>query len=244
VDKNIYEYMLQVEKEHFWFVGRRRILKLVLDGILPPGRESAILELGCGTGGNIDLLSSYGDYFGLEPFPDAAQAAALRSGAKIIRGDLPDNIPFRGETFDLVAMLDVLEHLDDDAKALEAARSLLKPGGCALITVPAFMHLWSAHDRAHHHRRRYRRLEVARLVAQAGFKLERATYFNTFLYPLVATTRLAGRVTGREKGNGDLFMPNPVANRALTAIFSSEAACLGALDFPFGVSILAVGRRM
>ena len=240
MDPSFYREMAAVEDRHWWFEGRRRILAAVLDRLASgPGAE--VLEVGCGTGGNLPMLARYGRLHACEPEAGARAMAEARGLATVAPGGLPHDLPFGEKPFDLIALLDVLEHVAADEASLAALHDRLKPGGTLLITVPAYMFLWSVHDEVNHHVRRYTRAELVRKLRAAGFRVRHATYFNTILFPVIAAVRLVGRVAG--KGGSDLGLPGDVANRLLTRIFASERHVVSRLALPFGVSILAVAER-
>src|ERR1019366_7290057 len=152
-DPSLYPRMAAVEDSHWWFASRRMICERMLDGLrLPPG--VAILEPGCGTGGNFAMLAARGKLYAMDADRSALKFAASRGLAQLAEGSLPGHIPFGKMLFDLVVMTDVLEHLDHDAGSLRALHTRLVPGGSILLTVPALQWLWSEHDVTHHHRRR------------------------------------------------------------------------------------------
>jgi SAM-dependent methyltransferase len=241
VNPEIYQYMSQVEESHWWFLARRAIIAKLVAGLQLPG-NAKILDAGCGTGGNLAMLSSFGEVEATE-LDDRAREIALAKGvALVVPGQLPDGLPFKEPRYDLVALLDVLEHVTDDEAALKSLAQLLKPAGHILITAPAFPSLWSGHDEVHHHHRRYRLKELEGKVRTAGMEVVYSSYFNTLLFPLVAASRLYGRLR-KGRGGSDLVMPNPLVNRILYAVFSSERAMLGRFRLPFGVSALVVARK-
>jgi SAM-dependent methyltransferase len=240
MDRAVYENMRRVEQHHWWFRGRREILSDQLRGLnLPAGAR--ILEVGCGTGGNLKMLARFGAVTGLEPDEPSRAYAQETAGVPVLGGFLPGPLPALGAPFDLIAALDVIEHLEDDRGSVIALAKLLKPGGRMLTTVPAHPWMWSGHDVAHHHRRRYRKADYLELFAAAGLRVVRASYFNTLLFPPIALVRLAK--PGREGGGGDDATPAGPLNRLLTAIFGFEARLLRAGDLPFGVSLLVVAEK-
>jgi SAM-dependent methyltransferase len=167
--------------------------------------------------------------------------ARQRGICPVKKGALPDAVAFM-ETFDLVCLLDVLEHIDDDRASLRAVFDLLGTNGRMLLTVPACKFLWSAHDRALHHKRRYRKSELVAKVVEAGFRLDYVTYFNTFLFPVVAMVRLLHNLLG-SRVDTDVALPAQGLNLVLQKIFAAEKALLPQLRLPFGVSLLLVARR-
>lgn len=239
MEREIYDRMRALEQSHWWFTARRVILDAEIER-LEPGPE--ILEVGCGTGGNLAMLSRFGHVQGLEP-DDASRAyAASRTGVEVKGGLLPGGLPAFDRPFDLIAAFDVIEHVEDDAGAVAALAKLLAPGGRMIATVPAYAWMWSSHDEHHHHKRRYTRAAFRRLLERAGLKVRRATYFNALLFPPIAAVRLL-RILLRRSGGDDDALPSPPVNRLLAAIFAFEKRLLRLTDIPFGVSILAIAER-
>lgn len=239
MDARIYAEMAALEERHWWFAARRKILGKMLASLRLPA-DAQILEAGCGTGGNLDMLARHGRVYGMETNAQALEFAAAKGTATIAAGRLPAPIPFSDQKFDLIALLDVLEHLDEDAAALDALRARLKPGGWLLLTVPAYPFLWSRHDELHHHKRRYVAGGLRGVIEGAGYRVQYLSYFNTWLFPMIAAARLAGAGSGH---SGDLAMPNRFINALLTKIFASERLLLGRIALPFGVSLLALARN-
>lgn len=241
MDAAYYAEYAAAEDAHWWFVARRRILERVLDGLSLPA-DASILEAGCGTGGNLAMLARHGRLRAFEIDDGARVMANKRRVTDVAAGALPEPIPFEGERFDLIAMLDVLEHVEDDRGALVNLRKRLKPGGRLLLTVPAYMFLWSRHDEINHHQRRYTRGPLVRLVQETGYHVRHASYFNTLLFPLVLGVRTLNNLLGRDEGS-DLAMPSPPVNKLLTRVFASERHLVPRAALPFGVSILLVARK-
>jgi len=205
-----------------------------------PGSGGRLAELGCGSGGMLEALGRFGTAVGVETDP-ALRARARERGLDVRPGALPDPIPLAAGGWDAVCLFDVLEHVDEEAGALATCRRLLAPGGRLFVTVPAYAWLWSRHDEMLGHRRRYTTGRLRRAAEEAGFAVERLTYFNTLLAPPIMAARLV-RAALRRPGH-DLERPAPLVNRALAACFAAEARLLGWLSPPFGISILLVARR-
>ena len=241
MDRQIYDRMRAAEQSHWWFTARREILFSEISR-LPLPRPAQVLEVGCGTGGNLEMLSRFGSVCAIEPDDESRLYAAERSGLNIQPGLLPAGLPAFAQAFDLVAAFDVVEHVEDDAGAVAALGRLLRPGGLVITTVPAHQWMWSAHDEHHHHKRRYSLAGYRALFQQAGLTLRRATYFNTLLFPPIAAVRVLRGVAG-SKGGDDESQPPAVLNRLLHKTFAAEKTLLKVGDLPFGVSILAVAER-
>jgi len=245
MDPSLYPRMAEVEDAHWWFASRRAIVDHILDRLDLPA-DAAILEPGCGTGGNFAILARRGHLFALEADESAIGFARARGLAQVERGALPDQIPFGERRFDLILMTDVLEHLDDEAGALRALRARLRPGGWLLMTVPAMNWLWSDHDVTHHHRRRYGANELGTLVRGAGLDVTYLSYYNFMLFPIIAGARILQRLQQRNRvdvnGRHDLTMPSPPMNAILRRIFSSERHLIGRARVPLGVSLIVVAR--
>jgi SAM-dependent methyltransferase len=238
----LYRQMRDVEDHHWWFQGRRRIVATLL-GSLDLPVNAKILDLGCGTGGNLEILSGFGSVTGVEMDGTAAELARERGSATVLSGYLPDHLPAELGRFDCVTLLDVLEHIELDAQSLETIHRLLAPGGRVLITVPAFKFLWGPHDEAHHHKRRYRGNALQSLLQGAGFKVVKLSYYNTWLFPPAALVRLVRKLIPGGEAGLEVELPPSWLNHTLEAIFASERHVLTRTCFPFGVSLLAVGEK-
>ncbi|AGW89120.1 methyltransferase [Ralstonia pickettii DTP0602] len=237
-----YLEMAETEACHWWFRGRREIVATILSGLALP-RNASILEIGAGTGGNLEMLSRFGNVSAVEMDGTALRLAREKAlGACDIRsGRCPDDMPFAEHSFDLVCLLDCLEHIADDAGSLDCAARMLKPGGAVLITVPAYQWLWSAHDVFLHHQRRYSRRSLHALATRCGMRVQRMSYFNTLLFPLAVVARISDRLSGNQKAMGAGLPPHPV-NHALHRLFSSERHWLARGSLPFGISLMAIMR--
>jgi SAM-dependent methyltransferase len=241
MEPEIYHKTAQSEESHWWFVGRRRILNDILKSLALPD-NAHILEVGCGTGGNLTLLARYGRVYGMELDATAREYALRRQVGPIHPGRLPAEIPFDGELFNLLVLTDVLEHVDQDDLSLRYLFNRLQSGGYLLLTVPAFQGLWSRHDDLHHHRRRYNRGRLRAILVDAGFEVLLLSYLNTWLFPVIAALRLYGKFLGKAKMD-DLAMPPPKINQLLAGIFASEGKVIKLIRLPFGVSLLALARK-
>lgn len=236
--RETYHVERSVSQDHWWFRGRRRILtRLLKDLGLPP--DARILDAGCGTGANTPALAAYGRVFGADASPVPLM---LRDDGRAVMARL-ETLPFADGSFDLVAALDLLEHLDDDvAGARELGRVLAPTAGWLLVFVPAFEQLWGLQDDVSDHRRRYTASSLRSLLTRAGLRVQRLSYFNTALFFPILAARLAMRVV-RPPVFTENNLTTPVLNRLLGAIFGAEASVLARADLPIGVSLLALAQR-
>jgi SAM-dependent methyltransferase len=239
----LYRQMRDLEDRHWWFRGRRRIVADVL-GRLGLQRPARMLDLGCGTGGNLAMLAGFGAVTGVEHDAQAVALAAGRGVAPVVRGSLPHGLPEGLAPIDCAAMLDVLEHIEEDRASLGAVHALLSPGGYLVLTVPAFAFLWGPHDVEHHHKRRYRAPALRKLLEDAGFSVDKLSYYNAWLFPPVALVRLVRKVIPGGESGADEALPPGWLNGMLERLFASERHVLRYARFPFGVSLLAVARRL
>ena len=239
MDRDVYARMDALEEQHWWFAARREIIASMIRSILPRGEtRMRILEAGCGSGGNIGMLQSFGSVEAFEFDDIARETAAEKSGLEIAPGALPHDLPYGDDSFDLIGIFDVLEHVEQDVESLEALAARLAPGGKILVTVPAFPSLWSEHDVTHHHFRRYTRDSLKESAAKAGLKVSYASYYNFFLFPVAVATRALKRLTGRK--TPDDALPGAPVNGILKRIFGFERHLLGRMSLPVGLSLVAV----
>ena len=237
MDRSIYDAMAAHDSSHWWYVARRDVLRDLIAREIAPPRGARILEVGCGTGHNLAMLSEFGTVEGHE-LDDAARAVATARFGSVGDARLPELPGVAEQSYDLVAILDVLEHVEDDVAALESLARRLRPGGKLLVTVPQYPWLWSGHDVANHHFRRYTKATLRAAVASAGLRLDLLTSFNSLLFPLAAADRVRARITKRE-GSDDAQPAAPV-NALFRAVFGLERHLIGRLPMPPGVSLAAV----
>jgi SAM-dependent methyltransferase len=242
MERSVYRRLDQLEGRHWWFCARRQILKAVIERFAPRREGLRLLEAGCGTGGNLRMLSQFGQLDAFELDSEAREIARGKLPIDIKNGMLPDGIPFAPGRYDIVAAFDVIEHVEQDVESLRRLKEQLAPGGRLVMTVPALPWLWSRHDATHHHFRRYTRSGLEAALVLAGLKPVKISYFNTLLFPLIAAVRLVKKVLGHE-GAGDDTMPSPAVNEILKRIFGLESRLVGRIPLPLGVSLLAVAER-
>lgn len=238
MERVVYDRMAELDERHWWYRARREILASLIERRIALRPDARILEIGCGTGHNLAMLRRFGRVDGIEIDGAARAIASRRLGHAVMDSPLPELPGVPDRTYDLIAALDVIEHVEGDVAALSSIAGKLRPGGRILITVPAFPFLWSAHDEVNHHKRRYTRRSLRRLVGEAGLRLEMLSWFNSLLFPLAVAARLAGRVTGKEDSD-DRLPPKPV-NAVFETLFGLERYAIGRLPFPPGVSLVAI----
>ena len=244
MQQHTYAIMDRVEDSHWWFVGRRAILESFLKGMVEnlskPDSGLRILDVGCGTGANLEMLSAFGKAEGVDVSDDALEFCR-RKGLTVEKG-LAEKLPYQDGTFDVTTALDVVEHLDDDIAGLKEMHRVTKSGGYSLIFVPAFMWLWGVQDDVSNHRIRYTKTQIVDRLNKAGYEVERATYANfTFFAPILGGRTLM-KITGikpESENNVNISALNGVFGK----LFSAERHILKNFDFPFGVSIVVVARK-
>jgi SAM-dependent methyltransferase len=240
VDRAEYRAMLALDDQHWWYRGRRQVLRAVLDGLeLSP--SSRLLDAGSGSGRTLDELARYGTVAGVELNPMGVEAARERGHPEVAAAPV-EAIPHPDASFDAITCLDVLEHTSDDVVSLRELLRVARPGGFLVITVPAYPRLWSRHDEVNAHRRRYTRRSLREAARVAGWSVERITSFNAvYLIPATAV-RLARRRKSADAGS-ELALTPPALNRVLELPLRAEASLIArGFSLPAGLSLLAVLR--
>jgi ubiquinone/menaquinone biosynthesis C-methylase UbiE len=257
-----FDRMFAIEETHWWYRGRRDLVRMALDRHAPKARPLQVLDVACATGMSFRFLKDYGQIRGIDISDETIRYCGMRGIDRIVKADAM-KLPFAPASYDVVLALDAFEHFDDDLAAMRETWRVLKPGGVLIATVPAFMSLWSPHDDAYHHKRRYRRAQFRQRLQAAGFVVERVSYSTMTLFIPVFLLRRWRRLreggttgapaphaasSGKEKEQvqvaSDFAVPFPRPVEALaSAITSAEVALERHLDLPFGVSLLAVLRK-
>lgn len=240
MDRIVYDRMAAHDSTHWWYRARRDILAdyLARYGAVP--KDARILEIGCGTGHNLPMLGAFGEVDAIEIDPAAAAIASERLGKPVGSSPLPDLTGVEPGSYDLIAVLDVVEHIEDDVGALKAMARVLKPGGKILITVPAHQWMWSAHDTVNHHKRRYSKGTLLAALEKAGLKWRKLRWFNSLLFPVAVAARFAGKLMGKD--DSDDSPPPALLNKAFETIFGLERHLLGRLPMPPGLSIIVIAE--
>jgi SAM-dependent methyltransferase len=234
--------MIAVDERHWWYRGRREIVRVELDR-LPLPADAQVLDAGCGSGRTLQDLERYGAVRGIELNEEAAEVARGRRHGEVLIGRL-EEMPYPDATFDLVTCLDVIEHTPDDRVALAEVGRVTKPGGWLLVTVPAYQGLWSPHDEANHHYRRYSRQMLRSAATGAGWRVDRMTSFNSVLLAPAAAVRIAQRKRLVNSANGTLHLGPAWVNAVMEQPLRAEARWLRrGRTLPAGLSLLAVLQR-
>lgn len=238
--RSAYQEHYEVEDRHWWFNGRWAVVQALLSKVSLPA-DPLILDAGCGTGGNLRRYSTLGRVEGVEPMPDAVELCRQRGFEAVTEAGLED-LPLEDARYDLVAATDVLEHIEAEREALRELRRVTAPNGVLLLTVPAYMWLWTPEDDNLHHKRRYTLPRLREAVESCGWETAFATYFNTFLLPPIAAVRLLGK--RRRSERADLDRTPAWLNGPLSVPMRTEAALIRAgVRLPAGVSVGIVCRK-
>lgn len=243
--ESFYSSYFEVEKTHWLMRVRRTVASDALERFV--GRDPKtvkVLDFGCGSGHTVSYLDGLGyDAHGVDMSREAIEHGASR-GIPNLQVSKDERIGAPDASFDAVLAMDVLEHLEDESFAVREIHRVLKPGGVFVVMVPAYEWLWGVQDEVAHHFRRYTKPRLVKAVtAAAGWKLERASYFNTFLFPPIAGVRLLSRLFGLKARESDFDINTAWMNKLFFAIFDAERKLLKRVRYPFGVSILAVFRK-
>lgn len=248
MQQHTYSILRRVEENHWWFTGRRRIIESFLRRIVADREATGdsgklnILDVGCGTGANLEMLAQFGTAEGVDISAEALSFCRARGLTHVKQGEA-ESLPYPDGSFDLVTGLDVVEHLDDDVAGLKEMHRVLRPGGHGLFFVPAFMFLWGVQDDISHHRRRYTMAGLKEVVGRAGFQIEHATYANITFFAPILGGRLLMRATGLKPASENNITIG-FLNGVLGKIFGAERVLLRYLNFPFGVSIICIARKI
>lgn len=238
MERVAYQQMADLDQRHWWYRARREVIAALIRNEVAPRANARILEIGCGTGHNFAMLERFGHVDAVELDEQARTIAERRLGRPIMTSPLPGLAGIADRHYDLIAALDVIEHIDEDKMSVTAIASKLKPGGKFIMTVPAHQWMWSAHDTVNHHKRRYSKSSLHRLFDSTPLKIDRAGYFNSLLFPVAVLTRFAAKLRGKD--SADLGLPMAPLNSALEAVFAAERHLVGRVPLPPGLSLFAV----
>lgn len=242
MERSAYNEMRALQHSHWWFKARRKVIGSYLSYVVNSTKVDKILEIGCGSGGNIALLQQYAHVEAVEMDDESRSYSISSNNINIQAGNLPHNIPFKKSSHDLICMFDVLEHIENDQESLEGVYEQLPNNGTLLLTVPAYQWLFSQHDKTHHHFRRYSKSELNKKLQSAGFEIEKISYFNMLLFPLAIISRLSDRIL-KNKGSAGTNLPHPALNSIFYQVFTQEAKLTPRISLPFGLSLIAIAKK-
>ena len=248
MDQKFYQEYYKLEREGWWFKARLSILENYCQAIIT-NPDMKILNVGAATGATSEMLSKYGKVTSLEYDEFCCKFLKEKTGIEAINASLTE-LPFENNSYDIICALDVIEHIENDNKAVEEIYRVLKPKGKYFITVPAFQSLWSNHDVVNHHFRRYKKKQLNKLIENTNLKIDHSTYFNFWLFIPISITRFILNNIPRKKdsnlsgSDNEILQSSNIINRILYRIFHSEKFLLRInIKFPFGISILTIGYK-
>jgi SAM-dependent methyltransferase len=242
--EEVYDFIAENEKDHWWYQSRRVIFTSVLKRFLEHlPRDHKIYEMGCGGGGNFEVWSHFSDHcVGIDISDKALDSCRKFAYRDLILADASSVSKVPSNDASLVALCDVLEHVENDSEVLKEAHRILKPGGLLFITVPAFRFLWGGADKLSLHKRRYRRGQLHQRLQGVNFRVVRSTYFNTFLFPPILIARCLERLL-RLRPHMEYRVLSQPLNNALKRIFGFERHLIRHMDLPFGVSVMVIAEK-
>ena len=248
MDHKFYQEYYKLEREGWWFKARLSILESYCKKIINHP-EMRILNVGAATGATSEMLSKFGEVTSLEYDEFCCKFLKEKTGIEAVNASLTD-LPFEDDSYDIICAFDVIEHIEEDSKAIEEIYRVLRPKGKYFLTVPAFQSLWSNHDVINHHFRRYRKNQINKLIVNKKLKIDDSTYFNFWLFIPISIVRFILNNISRKKdsdstgSDNEIMQSSKIVNEILYRIFYSEKFLLKLnIKFPFGVSILTIGFK-
>lgn len=235
--------MRDLEDHYWWFIARRRLALSLLDQAALPAQT--ILDGGCGAGALLAELATRGKAYGADISESAIRITRTRGLHNLVQCDI-QRAAFASETFDAILLCDVLEHVPDDNQAIAEAARMLKPGGLLIMTLPALGLLWSSHDEALGHLRRYGKRGVRRMIESMGLRVKKVSFGLSFLFPVAVVVRLVQRLTtflGRRKPETGIIRVPPFVNELLVRLMDLENAVIKRFNLPIGVSLVVVAEK-
>ena len=240
------------EDDHWWFAGRTWSLLNMIDREVAPDGSQTVLDIGCGAGNMFHHLARYGPVVGVDN--NAKPLLVAQERGYDVREGIAEDLPFEDEAFGLVSLLDTVEHCEDDMAVLRECYRVCAPGGHLVVTVPAFMWLWSHNDVLNDHKRRYETGELGEKLAEVGFETRRMTYNNFFVFPLAAPLVLLRREADQEPELGsphfddesyqvEMEPASPLVNTVLRGVTWTESQVLRWVNLPVGTSIICIARK-
>lgn len=241
MEETLYHLHYEQETSHWWFAARSEIVRSIIEKFGGLKSGDTILDVGCGTGAILSQLSKKYNTVGIDMSPLAVEYSKKR-GLKDVSVMRVQEFPRERYNVRAALLLDVIEHIDDDIGVLRTVREILEPDGRVIITVPAYPWLWSAHDLANHHVRRYTARTLRQTLDRAGLEPVKLTYYNTFLFPLAVVKKMIDRRLSKEEASKGVDQPSGFVNGLFRWVFASERAFVASMRFPYGVSLLVVAK--
>lgn len=239
----VYHTNYKLENSYWWFVARNQIVKSIIENRTDLPNGANVLDVGCGTGGFAKLISDRFNPICMDTSPIAIDYCRKRGITQLYETTL-DDFPAKSVDFSAITMLDVIEHIEDDASVVAKAFEILPANGWFIATVPAYQRLWSKHDEIHLHYRRYNRTDFENLLKNAGFSIKYSSYFNTILFAPAIIKRFIDKITGAEsKKTEPVEEVSPFINKLFTKLFLLEKKILKNAALPFGLSIVVVAKK-
>lgn len=241
--EQMYDYFYHIEEKHWWFQGRLDIVMKLIHTYAQHTNHAKILDVGCGTGMVLQALQAYGTVWGIDKSEKAIRYSKEKvPGARVYIASFPEHMP--NAQFDIITVLDVLEHIDQDRQALSKLTHMLKPGGIVVITAPAYKFLWTSHDDMNEHKRRYTVPELKEKVLEASLDIKKISYYNTLLFLPMVLVKLSCRFFFHDVKAHFGHTPSPAfINLPLRFLFSLEKYVLPYINFPFGISIIVIATK-
>jgi len=229
------------EEDYWWFIGRKKIIQTIIENELDQNRNIKILDVGCGPGGTTLVLKRFGTVIGID-FSFSALQFSIKRGLQVLKGAV-NKLPFLDETFDMITMFDAIEHMEDDLLVVKELSRILKKTGIIFITVPAYHFLWSPHDVAESHYRRYNSKSLSSVVTKGGLSISRMSYFITILFPFIALFRLLSKLNVKKPKSDIAIIRFPkFIDKIFRHILFFESKLLQKINLPFGLSLICVAK--
>lgn len=241
MDAAVYEVFRQGYETNWYLSAREDVIASFVRRFCPPRPTDTVVDVGGGTGRILARVAGSAHAVAVEDDESLLRVGRERYGVTFVRANASSGLPLRSGSASLVLLLDVLEHLDDDAALLGEVRRVLRPGGRALVTVPAFRMLWSQHDEQHHHRRRYSKRGLLQVIGRGGLECVHLTFYNSLLFPMILAARALDHVAPARSGTDYERPPRPLRN-LFAWIFRQERRLVTRWPLPVGVSLLALVR--
>lgn len=244
--KDLFDEMYKLEEHYWWHVAKRRLVKKLLEDHVDDYKSKVYLDVGCGTGKMIEEMSKWKNWkqvIGIDGSEEALKFSKMRGSTSVMMGDFEKTLPLTSESVNVISSLDVVEHVNNDKQLLAEFFRVLKNDGVVVITVPAYKWLWTYWDDMLEHKRRYRRSELEKKMVEAGFEIERVSYFYSYLLPIAMLFRVIKTIFPKKKSKSDFVAIPEWANQILLSLARWEAKVIDMISIPTGLSVVCVARK-